>query len=86
MQDASINFPADLAQLDQALAEDASGRRTEAVVAFFDRMARLGEEELKKASNDLQRQQLARIIDGLRASQRIVRHVRETLHSGAATA
>jgi hypothetical protein len=71
----------DLAQVEKTLSEDTTGDRARAMVAYFDDVAKSTEEMLQKATADAERQFLARLIEGFRASQRIIRHVWETLHS-----
>jgi hypothetical protein len=73
----------DLAQVEKTLAEDATGDRARAMLAYFEEVARTSEGLLKQADNESQRQLLVRLMDGFRASQRIIRHVWETLHSAA---
>jgi hypothetical protein len=71
----------DLAQVEKTLAEDTTGDRARAMVAYFDEVAKSSEDMMRKAAADAERQFLARLIEGFRASQRIIRHVWETLHS-----
>ncbi len=74
----------DLSNLEQDLAQDEAGTRADALEAWFDDVAMSVEQQLKTASDELQRQHLARLIEGARASQRIVRHAWEALHRSAA--
>jgi hypothetical protein len=78
---ASNSIFGDLAQVEKTLSEDTTGDRARAMVAYFDDVAKSSEEMLQKAASDADRQFLARLIEGFRASQRIIRHVWETLHS-----
>jgi len=84
MEDAAKNtIFSDLAQVEKTLSEDTTGDRARAMLAYFDDVAKSSEQMLHKAASDSERQLLARLIEGFRASQRIIRHVWETLHSAA---
>ena len=71
----------DLAQVEKTLSEDGTGDKARAMLAYFDDVAKSTEGMLQKSSEEAERQFLARLIEGFRASQRIIRHVWETLHS-----
>jgi hypothetical protein len=71
----------DLAHVEKTLSEDASGERAREMLAYFDGVAKTTEDLLRKAAADTERQLLSRLIEGFRASQRIISHVWETLHS-----
>jgi hypothetical protein len=71
----------DLAEVEKSLSEDTTGDKARAMLAYFDEVAKSSEDMLQKASADAERQFLARLIEGFRAAQRIIRHVWETLHS-----
>jgi hypothetical protein len=73
----------DLAQVEKTLSEDTTGDKARSMVAYFDDVAKSTEQMLQKASSDAERQLLARLVEGFRACERIVRHVWETLHSAA---
>jgi len=81
MDDANNTIFGDLAQVEKTLAEDTTGDRARAMLAYFEEVAKANEEMLRKATSDTDRQFLSRLIDGFRASQRIIRHVWETLHT-----
>ena len=81
--DLEDNVLADMAKLEKTLNDDSSGDRTRAILDYFDQVARASEQLLHKPSHDGERQLAAQVLEGSRASQRIVRHVWETLHSAA---
>lgn len=70
----------DLANLEKSLAEDATGERARALLTYFADVARASEAMLQTAAAT-ERQLISQLIEGFHASQRIVRHVWETLHS-----
>jgi hypothetical protein len=74
---------ADMAKLEQTLTEDLTGDRARAMLQYFDQVAQASEQMVQKATHDAERQLAAQLQDGFRASQRIVRHVWETLHSSS---
>ncbi|HEV8689602.1 MAG TPA: hypothetical protein VGQ91_04835 [Ideonella sp.] len=76
----------DLAQVEKTLSEDTTGDRARAMLAYFDDVASSSQELLKQADTESQRLLLVRLLDGFRASQRIIRHVWESLHSAALVA
>jgi hypothetical protein len=71
----------DLATLEKTLAEDSTGDRARSMLEYFDEVARNSENRLGQAVPDPERQLLHKLIEGFRASQRIIRHVWETQHS-----
>lgn len=73
----------DLAHIEKTLAEDSSGDRARAMLGYFDEVARSSEAMLQKPMQDTERQLASQLIEGFRASQRIVRHVWETLHAAS---
>jgi hypothetical protein len=73
----------DLSSLERTLQEDITGDRALAMLSYFDEVARGSEERLSKPLVDEERQLVSRLIEGFRASQRIIRHVWETQHSAA---
>ncbi|WKB51747.1 hypothetical protein [Eleftheria terrae] len=73
----------DLAQLEKTLSEDSSGDRARAMLGYFDEVARASEAMLAKQIVDTERQLVTHLIEGFRASQRIIRHVWETLHTAS---
>ncbi|MCM5681474.1 hypothetical protein M8A51_18255 [Schlegelella sp. S2-27] len=74
---------ADMSKLEQTLTEDLTGDRARAMLQYFDQVAQASEQMVQKAAHDAERQLAAQLQDGFRASQRIVRHVWETLHSAS---
>lgn len=70
----------DLSDLEKSLAEDASGERARALLGYFTEVAQSAETMLTSAAAT-ERQLITQLIEGFHASQRIVRHVWETLHS-----
>ena len=75
----------DLADLEKSLAEDASGDRARALLSYFTEVARSCESLLHTAAA-AERQMVSQLLEGFRASQRIVRHVWETLHNATLVA
>lgn len=71
---------ADLANLEKTLAEDTSGERARALLAYFHDVAKTSESLLQTAGAG-QHQLVSRLIEAFHAAQRIVRHVWETLHN-----
>ena len=74
---------ADMSKLEQTLTEDLTGDRARAMLQYFDQVAQASEQMVQKVAHDAERQLAAQLQDGFRASQRIVRHVWETLHSAS---
>ncbi|WP_140634999.1 hypothetical protein [Methylibium rhizosphaerae] len=72
----------DLANLEKSLAEDASGDRARALLGYFADVAKSAEAMLATAAAT-ERQLVTQLIEGFHASQRIVRHVWETLHNAS---
>jgi hypothetical protein len=72
----------DLAQLEKTLADDSSGERARALLAYFREVAQTSETMLQTAGAE-QRQLVSRLIEAFHAAQRIVRHVWETLHNAS---
>lgn len=72
----------DLANLEKSLAEDASGERARALLGYFTEVAKSAEGMLTTAAAT-ERQLVTQLIEGFHASQRIVRHVWETLHNAS---
>ena len=72
----------DLANLEKSLAEDASGDRARALLSYFADVAKSAEVMLATAAAT-ERQLVTQLIEGFHASQRIVRHVWETLHNAS---
>ncbi|HEY9109050.1 MAG TPA: hypothetical protein VIN58_20410 [Roseateles sp.] len=72
----------DLADLEKSLAEDASGDRARALLGYFTDVAKSAETMLATAAAT-ERQLVTQLIEGFHASQRIVRHVWETLHNAS---
>lgn len=75
----------DLAALEKTLSEDTSGERARSMLSYFGDVA-LQSEALLQATADTERQLVTQLLDGFRASQRIIRHVWETLHGCALAA
>jgi hypothetical protein len=71
----------DLAHLEKTLTEDRTGDRARAMLSYFEDVARSSEGMLQKPMHEGERQLANQLLEGFRASQRIVRHVWETLHS-----
>ncbi|SEK25100.1 hypothetical protein SAMN05216359_101178 [Roseateles sp. YR242] len=74
---------ADLAHIEKTLTDDLSGERTRAMLSYFDQVAHSTEAHLQTALPDAERQLTSQLIEGFRASQRIVRHVWETIHTAS---
>ena len=74
---------ADLAQIEKTLTDDLSGERTRAMLSYFDTVAQNSETHLQSPLPDAERQLTSQLIEGFRASQRIVRHVWETIHTSS---
>ncbi len=74
---------ADLAHIEKTLTDDLSGERTRAMLSYFDTIAQTSEGHLQTALPDAERQLTSQLIEGFRASQRIVRHVWETIHTAS---
>ena len=74
---------ADMAKIETTLTEDQSGDRARAILNYFEQVAKASEELVKKPAHDAERQLASQLLEGFRASQRIVRHVWETLHSAS---
>lgn len=75
----------DLANLEKSLAEDASGDRARAMLSYFADVAR-GSEALLQSAAAGERQLVSQLIEAFHASQRIVRHIWETLHNASLAA
>ncbi|OWQ47954.1 hypothetical protein CDL60_05010 [Roseateles noduli] len=74
---------ADLAHIEKTLTDDLSGERTRAMLSYFDQVAQSTEAHLQMPLADAERQLSSQLIEGFRASQRIVRHVWETIHTAS---
>jgi hypothetical protein len=74
---------ADLAHIEKTLTDDLSGERTRAMLSYFDTVAQTSETHLQSTLPDAERQLTSQLIEGFRASQRIVRHVWETIHTAS---
>lgn len=74
---------ADMAKLEKTLTDDITGDQTRAILAYFKGVTEASEHILSKPSDDSERQMASQLAEGFRASQRIVRHVWETLHSAS---
>ncbi len=70
----------DLAQIEKTLTEDKSGERARSMLSYFDDAVRSAEGDVKSIP-DAERQMNLQLVAGFRASQRIIRHVWETVHS-----
>jgi len=73
----------DLTHLEKTLSEDHSGDRARSMLRYFDEVAASSEGMLQKPLDDAERQLAARLTEGFRAAQRIIRHVWETVHSAS---
>jgi hypothetical protein len=73
----------DLSSLEKTLQEDTTGDRARAMLSYFDEVTTSNEERLTKPLPDDERHLVIRLVEGFRASQRIIRHVWETQHSAA---
>ncbi|HEX6703343.1 MAG TPA: hypothetical protein VF169_01180 [Albitalea sp.] len=74
---------ADMAKIEKTLTDDLAGDRARSILAYFDDVAKASEEVMKQPGPDAERQLASQLLEGFRASQRIVRHVWETLHSAS---
>lgn len=72
----------DLANLEKTLADDTTGERAQALLAYFREVATTSESLLQTAGAG-QHQLVSRLIEAFHAAQRIVRHVWETLHNAS---
>lgn len=70
----------DLAQMEETLTEDRTGDRARALIQYFADVAKASEDLSVCAASDAERHLAAQLVDGFRASQRIIRHVWESLH------
>lgn len=75
----------DMAQLEKSLAEDSTGDRARSMLAYFSEVAQAAEAMLQTAAVG-ERQLVTQLIEGFRASQRIVSSVWETLHNASLAA
>lgn len=73
----------DLTQMEKSLKEDTTGEHARALVAYFEAVRKSSEEMLAKSTVEGERLLITRLIAAFSASQKIVRHVWETLHSAA---
>ena len=73
----------DLAQIEKTLSEDTVGDRARAMIGYFDEVAKTSEKMLSQPIAEAERRLVTQLIEGFRASQRIIRHVWETLHSAS---
>lgn len=73
----------DLAQIEKTLSEDTTGDRARAMIVYFDQVTKSSETMLQKQIDGAERHLAQQLISGFRASQRIIRHVWETLHSAS---
>ncbi len=73
----------DLSSLEKTLQEDTTGDRARAMLSYFDEVTTSNEARLSKSLPDEERNLVAKLVEGFRASQRIIRHVWETQHSAA---
>lgn len=73
----------DLAHLETTLTDDLTGDRTREMLDYFERAVRSNELHLQSALPDAERQLTSQLVEGFRASQRIVRHVWESIHSSS---
>lgn len=83
--DTSLPDPvfSDVADLEKTLSDDRSGDSARAMLGYFEEMARATETMLRDAASDAERRFAADLAEGFRASQQIVRHVWQVLHSAA---
>lgn len=70
----------DLARMEETLTEDISGDRARAMIKYFADVAKTSESMSVSASSEAERHLAARMVDGFRACQRIIRHVWESMH------
>lgn len=73
----------DLATLEKTLSEDTSGDRARSMLSYFSDVATQSEVLLQATAADTERHLVTQLLEGFRASQRIIRHVWETLHGSA---
>lgn len=73
----------DLAQIEKTLSDDASGERARAMIGYFEQITLSSQAMLHKPLPESERRLVGQLIEGFQASQRIVKHVWETLHSGS---
>jgi hypothetical protein len=70
----------DLANLEKALTEDQSGERARAMIDYFAEVAKESGAMLQTAQAGAERQLVSQLIEAFYASQRVIRHVWESLH------
>lgn len=70
----------DMANLEKTLAEDHTGDRARGIVAYFRTICTSSENLLRQARDDNEQHMLRQLVEGFKASERIVCHVWETLH------
>ncbi|NRF72436.1 hypothetical protein HLB44_36355 [Aquincola sp. S2] len=73
----------DLAQIEKTLSEDTIGERARAMISYFEEVSKNSEKMLSQPIAENERRLVTQLIEGFRASQRIIRHVWETLHSAS---
>ena len=73
----------DMAELEKTIADDVSGDRARAMVKYFDGVVKSSESMLQQQLQPNERQMTIQLIDGFRASQRIIQHVWETVHAAS---
>jgi hypothetical protein len=76
----------DLAQMEETLIKDFSGDRARSLIKYFSDVAAASEQMSVGAPSEAERHLATKLVDGFRASQRIIRHVWESLHNTALTA
>jgi hypothetical protein len=74
---------ADLARIEEVIAEDNSGDRAREIIDYFGQMGQASEALLQTVLPDAERQLTGQLVEGLRAAQRIVRQVWEATHTAS---
>lgn len=70
----------DMANLEKSLSDDHTGDRARAMLEYFNNVLSATGEMLDSAKDAPERTLITQLISGFHASQRIIRHVWETIH------
>jgi hypothetical protein len=76
-----LNIFKDLENLSTVLSQDASGARAKNLVDYFGEAVTLSQDMLKQPQQPEEHRLTTQLIEGMRAAQRIVRHVWEAEHA-----
>lgn len=70
----------DMANLEQSLSEDSTGDRARAMLEYFNTLLSASTQLLSNSGDEAERSLIQQLNSGFYASQRIIRHVWETIH------